>query len=217
MKFGTGSNNYWLLLLWLVASSSVFAESRDSNAFGIISGDVSVTPARCPYGSCQITKASISGKFVSFMPDEGRIFFTSTALKTTSGMSFQLPSDPNFDSHGTVRQVNFKFDGTVLKIRGSIDSRAFDGPLVKYNIFAKVVTNTNSKVAFFTARPDFRKCATPMCGGYFVKAVNKKRTRCADGTEQRECYVAELDLPSKADVFSSVNRKSLFFIGRKGG
>lgn len=41
---------------------------------------------------------------------------------------------------------------------------------------------------------DFRKCAYPLCSGYFVKAVNKTKTTCADGTKQAECYVADLDL-----------------------
>ncbi|MFT3859392.1 MAG: hypothetical protein QM742_18440 [Aquabacterium sp.] len=42
-------------------------------------------------------------------------------------------------------------------------------------------------------RQDFRKCAYPMCGGYFVKAVNKPRTRCADGTLQPECHAVQLN------------------------
>ena len=43
-------------------------------------------------------------------------------------------------------------------------------------------------------RQDFRKCAYPMCGGYFVKAVNKPRTRCADGTLQAECHAVQLNV-----------------------
>lgn len=42
-------------------------------------------------------------------------------------------------------------------------------------------------------RQDFRKCAYPMCGGYFVKAVNKARTRCADGSLQAECHAVQLN------------------------
>jgi hypothetical protein len=45
---------------------------------------------------------------------------------------------------------------------------------------------------YFLVRPDYRKCAAPMCGGHFAKAVNRHRTRCADGTFARECYVSEL-------------------------
>lgn len=41
---------------------------------------------------------------------------------------------------------------------------------------------------------DFRKCASPMCGGVYVKAVNKAKTKCFDGTSQNECYVGSIDL-----------------------
>jgi hypothetical protein len=41
---------------------------------------------------------------------------------------------------------------------------------------------------------DFRKCAYPMCSGYFIKAVNKTKTTCLDGSKQTECYVSDLDL-----------------------
>lgn len=41
---------------------------------------------------------------------------------------------------------------------------------------------------------DFRKCAYPMCSGYFIKAVNKSKTTCLDGSKQTECYVSDLDL-----------------------
>jgi len=46
---------------------------------------------------------------------------------------------------------------------------------------------------FIVTRQDQRKCAYPMCGGVFVKAVNKAKTTCLDGTKQADCYVAELD------------------------
>ncbi|HET9954219.1 MAG TPA: DUF6748 domain-containing protein [Polyangiaceae bacterium] len=52
--------------------------------------------------------------------------------------------------------------------------------------------------SYFTLRPDLRRCAFPRCGGYFVKAVNQKLTRCVDGTSQAECYVADLDLSALA-------------------
>ena len=42
-------------------------------------------------------------------------------------------------------------------------------------------------------RQDARKCAYPMCGGYFVKSVNQKLTRCADGTRQKECHAVQLN------------------------
>jgi hypothetical protein len=42
-------------------------------------------------------------------------------------------------------------------------------------------------------RIDTRKCAYPMCGGYFVRAVNRATTRCADGSQQRECHAVQVN------------------------
>lgn len=42
-------------------------------------------------------------------------------------------------------------------------------------------------------RVDARKCMYPLCGGYFVKAVNAPLTRCADGSLAKECHAVELD------------------------
>ncbi len=42
-------------------------------------------------------------------------------------------------------------------------------------------------------RIDARKCMYPLCGGYFVKAVNAALTRCADGSMAKECHAVELD------------------------
>ncbi len=42
-------------------------------------------------------------------------------------------------------------------------------------------------------RRDMRRCVSPLCGGYWASRVNQPTTRCADGTWQRECYVAEAD------------------------
>lgn len=47
---------------------------------------------------------------------------------------------------------------------------------------------------YFVARRDTRKCASPMCGGYFVARPNKATFACSDGGAQPECYVADLDL-----------------------
>ncbi len=46
---------------------------------------------------------------------------------------------------------------------------------------------------FYRVRNDLRRCALPLCGGYFVARVNASSTRCADGRFKRECYVAEID------------------------
>jgi len=41
--------------------------------------------------------------------------------------------------------------------------------------------------------PDTRKCASPICGGFYVKAVNTLLTQCADGSWHIECYVSGFD------------------------
>ena len=51
----------------------------------------------------------------------------------------------------------------------------------------------NDNFSYYTLRADLRRCASPMCGGFFVKLVNQVRTRCADGRNMTECYVAEID------------------------
>ncbi len=51
----------------------------------------------------------------------------------------------------------------------------------------------NDNFSYYTLRADLRRCASPMCGGFFVKLVNHGRTRCADGRNMTECYVAEID------------------------
>ena len=50
-----------------------------------------------------------------------------------------------------------------------------------------------STSSFYSFRRDLRRCASPRCGGYFVKLVNQTRTRCADNRYQSECYVASID------------------------
>lgn len=41
---------------------------------------------------------------------------------------------------------------------------------------------------------DTRRCAFPICGGYYVSEVNRDRTTCADGVARESCYIAEIDL-----------------------
>jgi hypothetical protein len=48
--------------------------------------------------------------------------------------------------------------------------------------------------SYVTLRRDLRRCASPLCGGFFVDAVNQDTLRCADGSRSAECYVADLDL-----------------------
>ncbi len=58
---------------------------------------------------------------------------------------------------------------------------------------AKLVNFPNNGYYVVTRR-DFRRCASPMCGGFYVKRLNDSVTVCADGSRQAECYVAALKL-----------------------
>ena len=47
--------------------------------------------------------------------------------------------------------------------------------------------------AYFTIRKDVRRCAAPMCGGYFVRRANNQRMKCSNQRNVLDCYVAEID------------------------
>jgi len=46
--------------------------------------------------------------------------------------------------------------------------------------------------AYYLVRPDPRLCPSPICGGAWVRRVNHPTTRCVDGSDARECYVASV-------------------------
>ncbi|HEX9102852.1 MAG TPA: DUF6748 domain-containing protein [Polyangia bacterium] len=60
---------------------------------------------------------------------------------------------------------------------------------------------------WYFAHPDLRKCASPMCGGWFVARANLARTACFDGHARAECYVAAIDW--SATAFSADERTKL--------
>lgn len=55
----------------------------------------------------------------------------------------------------------------------------------------------NKTATYYHARRDYRKCAYPMCGGFYVSRVNRQWTKCHDGAWRNACYVVELDLAKK--------------------
>jgi hypothetical protein len=46
---------------------------------------------------------------------------------------------------------------------------------------------------YFIMERDMRRCAAPMCGGWWLDKVNASMTRCHDGRNAERCYVAEAD------------------------
>lgn len=69
------------------------------------------------------------------------------------------------------------------------NNKHFEPPSVS----ASVPDSLASTSSFYSFRRDLRRCASPRCGGYFLKLVNQTRTRCADNRFARECYVASID------------------------
>ncbi|HSD88526.1 MAG TPA: DUF6748 domain-containing protein [Kofleriaceae bacterium] len=52
---------------------------------------------------------------------------------------------------------------------------------------------------YFEIWTDLRKCASPVCGGFFLHRLNRTSTICHDGTSKWSCYVPQLDW-SEADL-----------------
>jgi hypothetical protein len=51
----------------------------------------------------------------------------------------------------------------------------------------------NGTATYVRVRPDPRLCPSPMCGGWWVRRVNRATTVCGNGTVSPECYAAMLD------------------------
>ncbi len=72
----------------------------------------------------------------------------------------------------------------------AVDAGADEGSLEELSPDeARALTDT-----FVAVRPDLRRCASPACGGFWVKWSNRATTVCADGRAASECYVASIDL-----------------------
>jgi len=46
---------------------------------------------------------------------------------------------------------------------------------------------------YYEVTADLRKCPSPLCGGWFLKRLNRDTTICADGQEAESCYTPVLD------------------------
>src|SRR5688572_31228014 len=86
------------------------------------------------------------------------------------------------------------------------------------NAAAPEVDSLASTSSFYTIRRDLRRCASPMCGGYFIKLVNQPRTRCANGRSMPECYVASIEWNGQpeADADGALVRGTLIKRGAYG-
>jgi hypothetical protein len=170
-------------------TSFVYAEDV-SQSFTIQEGVVTITPARCTPESCAPTSADLAGTLDAEIAGDA-IAFTSTNVSSMPETGFILPEAPNESSGGAIQRASFSFDGMRLVVSGSVDSRAFDGPLQTYKFTALISKGKGfDAYGYYTARQDTRRCISPLCGGIFVKSVNKRLTKCPDGMLLDECYVA---------------------------
>ena len=86
----------------------------------------------------------------------------------------------------------------------SFSERLDDGPFVEGSIPADPPAPLSVIEKFYSVRRDWRRCMVPMCGGWWVKSVNEETTRCVDGVDAEECYVAEIDLGDLRDEVVSL-------------
>lgn len=87
------------------------------------------------------------------------------------------------------------------------------------NTAAPEVDSLSSTSSFYTIRRDVRRCASPMCGGYFIRLLNQSRTRCHDGRFMKECYVASIEWsgqPEPQDNRALVRGSLSTFPGHRG-
>jgi hypothetical protein len=46
---------------------------------------------------------------------------------------------------------------------------------------------------YFAVTADLRKCPSPLCGGWFLRSLNRPMTRCHDGQYAAACYTPVID------------------------
>jgi hypothetical protein len=67
-------------------------------------------------------------------------------------------------------------------------------------LFAAPLESLKPAAIYYLLRRDLRRCAFPLCGGYFVRRVNHSLTRCVNGKLMDECYVAEIKWNGNPEV-----------------
>jgi hypothetical protein len=114
-----------------------------------------------------------------------------------------------------------------MKLLGFILFLGLSFNVLSASALATSQTSTNTAAAlpssgYYTFRQDLRKCASPFCGGIFVKSVNLRYTRCADGKLRNECYIAFTNNPrhfklgNAALLKGKISQKSFLGLGNFG-
>ncbi len=90
--------------------------------------------------------------------------------------------------------------------------------LLSFNTYAvedspaiKPTPITPSADSYFTIRPDYRRCVSPICGGWFVNAVNLRAMKCLNGSVQQECYVGtdKINIPGLSTTQTAELRQAM--------
>ncbi|SJM91937.1 conserved exported hypothetical protein [Crenothrix polyspora] len=215
---------FLLLSIFCVVFLSPGASSAAETVynFKITSGTVAMTPARNPYQLVPV-KEKLMGDF-SVKLDAGKIQFFNVKMATPSDALVSFLKTAGDYKNGTIYAAPHTesydngyqgyFNGEEISIKGAIDNRPFDGSLVEYSFIAKRLISDVAlyQQGYFKIRQDNRKCASPLCGGAFVRQVNKNNTRCADRIYRAECYVAKVDW-SSIGVPPSVSQNDVLLYG----
>lgn len=211
MKISNAMRWAAMFLLSFLPFSFVHAQvNQDLYSFNITQGKVAIQAVFCIPESCEFRQGSFTGSFEAAFVKDKEIRLSN--IKIISDLDFTLPEDPHTDVNGAVYDASYSFDGRTLYIEGIIDSSAFDGPIVRYNLTAALadVDVGFDPHGYYLARQDFRKCAAPMCGGIYVKPVNTQRMQCPDGRTRNECYIGTPDWGKLGfNPFAEVNSSNL--------
>lgn len=105
-----------------------------------------------------------------------------------------------------MNKISLKYKYLIIPLLGAIIvTNGFFSKVSAQNISASETTDSVAATVknqefpqwgYYMVRRDFRRCASPICGGYFIKLVNLKATPCLDGVFRSECYVSAIDWSS---------------------
>ncbi|MGJ5632728.1 DUF6748 domain-containing protein [Nostoc sp. CALU 1950] len=102
------------------------------------------------------------------------------------------------------QSFNYKYSiipllGAIIVTNGffsKVSAQNISAPETTDSVAVTVKNQEFPQWGYYMVRRDFRKCAFPVCGGYFIKQVNLKATPCLDGVFRSECYVSAIDWSS---------------------
>jgi hypothetical protein len=114
--------------------------------------------------------------------------------------------NPQIKSKVTMNKQSFNYKYPIIPLLGAIiltngflskvSAQNISAPETSDSVALTVENQEFPQWGYYTIRRDFRRCASPICGGYFIKQVNLKATPCLDGVFRSECYVSAIDWSS---------------------